>query len=323
MRRRDFITALGGAAAIWPLAAGAQQQRKRPTIGFLIPTSRSAPDQNVASFVRRLSDLGWIESRTVEIEYRWADGDTARFAEIAAELVKLKVDIITTWGTPTALAVKQATSTIPIVFTIVGDPVGSGLVASLARPGGNVTGLSSQHSGSTGKRVELLREVVPNLRHLATLVNMDNSGSVLELHELQTSAIGLGIDVVVSPIRRAEEIVPAIASISNRAEALYIAADALLISNQMTISDLSLEAKLPTMHGVRVAGGLMSYAPSYPDLFRRAAEYVDKILRGIKPEEIPIEQPTKFELVINLKAAKLLGVTISPMLLARADEVIE
>jgi putative ABC transport system substrate-binding protein len=323
MRRREFITALGGAAAIWPLAAGAQQQRKRPTIGFLIPTSRSAPDQNVASFVRRLSDLGWIESRTVEIEYRWADGDTARFAEIAAELVKLKVDIITTWGTPTALAVKQATSTIPIVFTIVGDPVGSGLVASLARPGGNVTGLSSQHSGSTGKRLELLREVVPNLRHLATLVNMDNSGSVLELHELQTSAISLGIDVVVSPIRRAEEIVPAIASISNRAEALYIAADALLISNQMTISDLSLEAKLPTMHGVRVAGGLMSYAPSYPDLFRRAAEYVDKILRGIKPEEIPIEQPTKFELVINLKTAKSLGVTISPMLLARADEVIE
>jgi putative ABC transport system substrate-binding protein len=323
MRRREFITALGGAAAIWPLAAGAQQQRKRPTIGFLIPTSRSAPDQNVASFVRRLSDLGWIESRTVEIEYRWADGDTARFAEIAAELVKLKVDIITTWGTPTALAVKQATSTIPIVFTIVGDPVGSGLVASLARPGGNVTGLSSQHSGSTGKRLELLREVVPNLRHLATLVNMDNSGSVLELHELQTSAISLGIDVVVSPIRRAEEIVPAIASINNRAEALYIAADALLISNQMTISDLSLEAKLPTMHGVRVAGGLMSYAPSYPDLFRRAAEYVDKILRGIKPEEIPIEQPTKFELVINLKTAKSLGVTISPMLLARADEVIE
>jgi putative ABC transport system substrate-binding protein len=323
MRRREFITALGGATAIWPLAAGAQQQRKRPTIGFLIPTSRSAPDQNVASFVRRLSDLGWIENRTVEIEYRWADGDTARFAEIAAELVKLKVDIITTWGTPTALAVKQATSTIPIVFTIVGDPVGSGLVASLARPGGNVTGLSSQHSGSTGKRLELLREVVPNLRHLATLVNMDNSGSVLELHELQTSAISLGIDVVVSPIRRAEEIVPAIASINNRAEALYIAADALLISNQMTISDLSLEAKLPTMHGVRVAGGLMSYAPSYPDLFRRAAEYVDKILRGIKPEEIPIEQPTKFELVINLKTAKSLGVTISPMLLARADEVIE
>src|SRR5216683_1304702 len=323
MRRREFITALGGAAAIWPLAAGAQQQRKRPTIGFLIPTSRSAPDQNVASFVRRLSDLGWIENRTVEIEYRWADGDTARFAEIAAELVKLKVDIITTWGTPTALAVKQATSTIPIVFTIVGDPVGSGLVASLARPGGNVTGLSSQHSGSTGKRLELLREVVPNLRHLATLVNMDNSGSVLELHELRTSAISLGIDVVVSPIRRAEEIVPAIASINNRAEALYIAADALLISNQMTISDLSLEAKLPTMHGVRVAGGLMSYAPSYPDLFRRAAEYVDKILRGIKPEEIPIEQPTKFELVINLKTAKSLGVTISPMLLARADEVIE
>jgi putative ABC transport system substrate-binding protein len=152
---------------------------------------------------------------------------------------------------------------------------------------------------------------------------MDNSGSVLELHELQTSAIGLGIDVVVLPIRQAEEIVPTIASISGRTEALYIAADALLISNQMIISDLSLEAKLPTMHGVRVAGGLMSYAPSYPDLFRRAAEYVDKILRGIKPEEIPIEQPIKFELVINLRTAKSLGVTISPMLLARADEVIE
>lgn len=177
MKRREFIAALGGAATIWPLAVRAQQQRKRATIGFLIPTSRSAPDQNVASVVQRLSDLGWIENRTVEMEYRWAGGETARFAEIAAELVKLKVDIITTWGTPTTLAVKQATSTIPIVFTIVGDPVGSGLVASLARPGGNVTGLSSQHAGSTGKRLELLREVVPNLRRLATLVNMNNTGS--------------------------------------------------------------------------------------------------------------------------------------------------
>src|SRR5216683_5593800 len=193
MRRREFITALGGAAAIWPLAAGAQQQRKRPTIGFLIPTSRSAPDQNVASFVRRLSDLGWIENRTVEIEYRWADGDTARFAEIAAELVKLKVDIITTWGTPTALAVKQATSTIPIVFTIVGDPVGSGLVASLARPGGNVTGLSTQHADSASKRLGLLREMVPDLRRLAIMVNVGNPGPVQETRDVEAIAHMLNV----------------------------------------------------------------------------------------------------------------------------------
>ncbi len=309
-----------------PLVASTQQTENRPTVGFLGPTTVSLASQWTAVFVKRLQELGWVEGRTVAIEYRWANGRTERFGELAAELVRLKVNVIATWGTETAVAAKHATSVIPIVFTIVGDPVGSALVASLARPGGNITGLSTQHHDSAGKRLELLREVVPRLRRLAVMANSDNSGDRLEMHAVQVAARTLGIKITTLEIRRAEEITPAMEALKGQVEALYVAADALFYTNRDRISALALGARLPTMHGspgIVPAGGLMSYAPNYPNLFRRTADYVDKILRGLKPADIPVEQPTTFELVINLKTAKALGLTIPPLLLGRVDQVIE
>jgi putative tryptophan/tyrosine transport system substrate-binding protein len=325
VKRRELITLLGGAAA-WPLAARAQQGGKLPTIGFLGPATPSVARERIAAFEQRLSELDWLNGRTVLIEYRWAEGNTQRFAEIAAELVRLNVDVLATWGTATAVAAKNATSVIPIVFSVVGDPVGSGLVASLARPGSNVTGLSTQHPDAAGKRIELLREIVPNLRRLAVLANSANSGSMQEMREVEAAAHTLGVGIALSEIRRAEEAVPTIAALSGQVEALYVAADALINTLRSSISSAALEARLPTIHGFReivAAGGLVSYAPNYPDLFRRMADYVDKVLRGTKPAEIPVEQPTRFDLVINLKTAKALGLEVSPTLLARADEVIE
>jgi len=326
IRRREFITLLGGAATAWPLAARAQQPAKLPTIGFMGQTTRSAAGEWTAAFVQRLRELGWIDGRNVAIEYRWAEGRSERFAEIAAEFVQLKVDVIVTSGTPQVLAAKQATSVIPIVFATTGDPVGTGLVTSLARPGGNVTGLSNQLRDLAGKRLELLREVVPNLRRLAMIVNVDNPAAVLDVGEVQAAARMLGLEVVTPEIRRAEDIAPAFKALEGRAEALYVTPDALVITNRARIQTLAMGLRLPTMHGSRdyvEAGGLMSYGPNYPDLFRRAAEYVDKILRGAKPGDIPVEQPTKFDLVINLITAQALGLEIPPTLLARADEVIE
>ena len=324
MRRREFVSLLGGAAAASPLVARAQATR--PTIGFLSPATALVASERIAVFVKRLRELGWIEGRNVAIEYRWADGATERFAELATELVRLKVDVIATWGTATAVAAKQATSVIPIVFTVVGDPVGSGLVGSLARPGGNVTGLSTQHADAAGKRLELLREVVSNLRRLAILANIGNPGPVLEMREVREAARTLGLEVAAVPVRRGEDIASAIAAIKGEAQALYVVGDALVNTNRDRINSMALEARLPTMHGFReivAAGGLISFAPNYLDLFRRAAEYVDKILRGAKPGDLPVEQPTRFELVINLKTAKALGLEVPPVLLARADEVIE
>jgi putative ABC transport system substrate-binding protein len=274
--------------------------------------------------VQRLRELGWIEGRTVAIEYRWAEGRSERFAEIAAEFVRLKVEVIVTPGSA-LFAVKQATSAVPIVF-VLGDPVAIGLVASLARPGGNVTGLSNQQTDLSGKRLELLREVLPSLRRLATMANIGNQTVVLEMGEVQAAARTLGLEVVTVEIRRAEDIAPAFEALKGRAEALYVVTDALVSTNRIRINTFALAARLPTMHGVREyveAGGLMSYGASYSDLFRRAGDYVDKILRGAKPGDIPVEQPTKFDLVINLTTAKTLGLTIPETFLLRADEVIE
>jgi putative ABC transport system substrate-binding protein len=321
--RRKFIAALGGAAA-WPLAARAQQAAKLPTIGFLGAATASAASQWIPAFVQRLHELSWVEGRTVAIEYRWAEGRTERYAEIAAEFVLLKVDVIVASG-PTALAAKQATSVIPIVSVLTVDPVGSGFVASLARPGGNVTGLSNQQTDTVGKRLELLREVVPGLRRLAVMANTE-PGNVLEMGEVQAAARTLGLDVATFESQRAENIASAFEALTGRAEALYVASDPLLNSNRIRINTLALGARLPTMHGFRdyvEAGGLMSYGPNFPDLFRRAAEFVDRILRGAKPGDIPVEQPTKFELVINLTTAKALGLKIPESFLLRADEVIE
>jgi ABC-type uncharacterized transport system substrate-binding protein len=325
--RRELITLLGGAAAAWPFAARAQQAGKLPTIGYSAGGTPLTESQRVAAFVQRLRELGWTEGRNVAIEYRWPEGRNDRLAEIAVELVRIKVDVIVTTGTPAALAAKQATSVIPLVITTVADPVGSGLVASLARPGGNITGLSLQQADLAGKRLELLREVIPALRRLAILANVGNPNAVPEMGEVRAAAHTLGLEVAVVEIRRAEDIVPAFeALIKDRSEALYVVGDPLLTTNRIRINTLALGARLPTSYASREfveVGGLMSYGPNFPDLFRRAAEYVDKILRGAKPADLPVEQPTKFDLVINLVAAKALGLTVPPTLLARADEVIE
>ena len=325
MMRRDFITLLGGAVAALPLAARAQQPAKLPTIGYLGTAAASAWAPWTAAFVQRLRELGWIEGRTVAIQYRWAEGRAERWAEIASEFVRLKVDVIVSGGNA-AVAAKQASTVIPIVFALVDDPVGMDLVASLARPGGNVTGLAMQSIDLAGKRLALLREVVPGLRRLAIIANAEYPFAMLEMAEFQTAARTLGLDVAPFEIRRAEDIVPAFEALEGRADALYVVGDALVITHRIRINTLALAARLPTIHVAREfveSGGLMSYGPNFADLFRRAADYVDKILRGTKPAEIPVEQPTKFDLVINLTTAKALGLTIPESFLLRADEVIE
>jgi len=325
MKRREFITLVGGTVAAWPFAARAQQAGKQPTIGFL-GAAPSIESQRIAAFVQRLRELGWIDGRNLAIEYRWAEGRDERYTEIAAELVRLKVDVIVTVATPATLAAKQATTVIPIVFLTASDPVGTGLVASLARPGGNVTGLANQISDTTGKKLEFLREVVPGLRRLAIMANVANPAAVLDMGEAQVTGRALGLEVTTSEIRRAEDISPAFDALKGRADALYLCPDPLMNTNRTQINIFAVRARLPTIYGVRdfvQAGGLMSYAPNLPNQFRRAADFVDKILRGAKPGDIPVEQPTKFELVINLTTAKALGLDVPPTLLARADEVIE
>jgi putative ABC transport system substrate-binding protein len=325
MKRREFITLLGGAVA-WPLAARAQQLDKVPTIGFLGSLSQSAQSTWTAAFVQRMREHGWIEDRTVAIEYRWAEGRGERFAEIAAEFVRLKVDVIVTAGTDAVIAVKKATSVIPIVFGTAGDPVANGLVASLARPGGNVTGLSNQSADIAGKRLDLLREVVPRLRRLAIMANVASSIGALEMREVQAAAQTLGLEVATLEIRRAEDIEAAFEMLKGGADALYVVTEPLANTNRIQINTLALRAGLPTLHGQRPyveAGGLLSYGANIPDLFRRAADMVDKILRGTNPGDIPVEQPTKFDLAINSRTAKALGLQIPDKLLALANEVIE
>jgi putative ABC transport system substrate-binding protein len=324
--RRRFLATVGGSAIAWALAARAQQPGKPPTIGFLGSATPAAQSQSAAAFVQRLRELGWIEGRTVAIEYRWAEGRIDRLPELFAELVRRKVDVIITHATPNVIAAKQATSVIPIVFASAADPVATGIVASLARPGGNVTGLSSQIPDSASKRIELLREVVSGLRRLAILANPDNSYVALEVREAQAAARTLGLEVALFEIRRAEDIAPAFEGLKGRAEALYVLPDTVLFTHRLRINTLALGARLPTMHLFREyveASGLVSYGPNWVVQWRRAADYVDKLLRGAKPADIPVEQPTKFDLIINLTTAKALGLEIPPALLARADEVIE
>jgi putative ABC transport system substrate-binding protein len=328
VRRREFITLLGGAAAVpilTPLAARAQQPGRLPTIGFLGSSTPSTWAPWVAAFVQRLRELGWIEGRTIAIEYRWAEGRNERFAEIAAEFVRLKVDIIVA-GAIAIPAAKRATSVIPIVFALAADPVGGGLVDSLARPGGNVTGLSVQSIDLAGKRLELLREIVPGLRRLAILANGDNLQTVLEMGDTEAAARKLGLDVINLKIQRADDIASAFETLKGNANALYVVSDTLTNTNRVRLNAFALAARLPTMHGNREyieTAGLISYAANYPDLFRRAGDYVHRILRGAKPADLPVEQPTKFDLVINLTTAKALGLTIPESFLLRADEVIE
>ena len=322
--RRKFLATLGSAAVAWPLTARAQQ--KLPTIGFFSAGSAPAMRDWVGALVQRLRELGWIEGRTVAIEYRWAEGHDERLAEIATEFVRLKVDVIVTHSAGPVLAAKRATETIPIVFALAADPLGNGLVASLARPGGNVTGQSSQSNESSGKRLELLRELIPGLRRLAILANANAPSAVAEMVDAQATARSLGLEVVTSEIRRSEDIVPAFETLRGRADALIVCAEPLVFANRVGINILAAAARLPAIYLAREyvqAGGLMSYGPNLADQFRRAGDYVDKVLRGTKPADIPVEQPSKFDLIINLTTAKALGIEVPPSLLARADEVIE
>lgn len=325
MRRRQFITLLSGAAAVLPLASRAQQLRTVATIAYLgVDESYWRPRS--FAFVQRLRELGWIEDRTVKIQYYWTQGRPERAAELASEILAQKVDVIVTYG-GAVTTLKQATTLIPIVFAVANDPIGSGLVASLSRPGGNVTGLSLEVTELAGKRLQLSREIVTNLRRFAVLFDVGYSGSELQMRELQTTAHKLGVEVEPTRIRRSENIAPSFEALKfQKVDALYVVENSLTMANGRQIAASALSARLPTAFGARdqvQAGGLMSYGPKYADLFRRAAEIVDKILRGAKPGDIPVEELTNFELVVNLSTAKALGLAVPPTLLATADEVIE
>jgi putative tryptophan/tyrosine transport system substrate-binding protein len=329
LRRREFFRLLGGAAVaplVWPHAARAQQPGKSPTIGFLGATTPTIWSAFVGAFLQRLRELGWIDGRNIAIEYRWAEGRDDRYAAFAAEFVRRKVDVIVTAGTTATMAVKKATSTIPIVFASAGDPVRTGLVASLARPGGNVTGLSNLQTDLGGLRLELLREIVPALNRVAVLGNVDSPLITLEIEGVEAAAATLGLHALRLEVRKAEDIIPSIEAVKGDADALYVCSDPFVTTHRVRINTLAVSARLPTIHAFRehvAAGGLMSYGPNFPDLFRRSADYVDKILRGSKPADIPVEQPIKFDLVINTTTAKALGMIIPESFLLRANEVIE
>jgi putative tryptophan/tyrosine transport system substrate-binding protein len=325
MRRREFIILIGSAVVSQSLAVRAQRSGNQPTIGFLGTTTPKVFASWTTAFVQRLRELGWIEGDTVKIEYRWAEGHPERYAEIASEFVRLKVDLIFTTGAAISAA-KQATSSIPLVFAVMGDPVGAGVVASLARRGGKVTGISVMAPDLGGKRLGLLHEVVPNFHRLGVLANVAYRPAASEMKEVQAKAGTLGMKVVTIEIQPGQDITAAIAALNGVVDALYAAPDPLVNGSAAQINTSALAARLPTMWAIResvAAGGLMAYGPSYSEQFRRGAEYVDKILRGANPSDLPVEQPTKFDLVINLKTAKALGVVIPQTLLSTADEVIE
>jgi putative ABC transport system substrate-binding protein len=310
-----------------PLAAEAQQAGKVYRVGFLGNSSAALEANLVGPFREGLRELGYVEGRNIVIEYRWAEGKYERFPALIAELAALNVDVIVTAGTPAALAVKRTTPSIPLVMVAVGDPIGVGLVASLARPGGNVTGLSSIAPELEGKRLELLREVVPKLSHIAVLWNPDNPFHAGSLKETRAAAQVLGIKAQLVGVRISEEFPAAFAAIvRERPGALLVLADRIFLHNRARIVDFEAKHRLPGVYPYRElveAGGLMSFGPSYPGMHRRAAHYVDKILKGAKPADLPVEQPATFKLIINLKAAKALGLTIQPSLLQRADELIQ
>ena len=325
--RREFLALLGGAAATWPVMACAQQSGKVLRIGMLETIAADLNADNLAALRKSLRDLGYAEGQNLVIEYRSADGRAERFPEAAAELVSLNVDVMVTRGTPASQAAKNATASIPIVMAAVAEPLGSGLVATLAHPGGNVTGLSSSVAMLDAKRVELLQEVVPGVVRVAVFMNMSNPVQLGEWNAVQVAAQTKGIQPQLLDVRRAEEISPAFdAARRQQCEALVVGIDAIMQANAKLISELASNNRLPAIYASREfieAGGLLAYGVSYPDLYRRAAIYVGKILHGAKPADLPVEQPTKFELVINLKAAKSLGLAIPPLVIARADEVIE
>ncbi|HVI66492.1 MAG TPA: ABC transporter substrate-binding protein [Bradyrhizobium sp.] len=327
IKRRKFLTLFGGAVLAWPLAVRAQPMAKVWHVGMLETTAATLNATNLDAFKQALRQLGYIEGQNLIVEYRSGDGHIERFPQLAAELVRLNVDIIITRGTPAALAAKKATATIPIVMAAIGEPVETGMVASLARPGGNVTGLSAFVTELTAKRIEIMREVIPQLSRMALIDNMANRSVPAQWDETKRAAFALGIQPQLYDVRKAEDIERAFSSaIAQRVNALSVGNDSVVIANRIQVVQLAAKHRLPAIYATRDfvdAGGLLSYAAHYPDLYRRAAAYVDKIFKGAKPADLPVEQPTKFEIVVNLKAASALGLTVPSTLLARADEVIE
>jgi putative tryptophan/tyrosine transport system substrate-binding protein len=327
LRRRQFLTLLGGGAVALPLAARAQPMAKVWRVGMLETTAATLNAANLDAFRQALRQLGYVEGQNLIVEYRSGDGHIDRFPQLAAELVHLNVDIIITRGTPAALAAKKATTTIPIVMAAIGEPVETGMVTSLARPGGNVTGLSAFVTELTAKRVEIMRELIPQLSRMALIDNMANRSVPAQWDEMKRAAVAFGIQPQLYDVRKAEDMERAFSSaIAQRVNALSVGNDSVLIANRIQVVQLAARHRLPAIYATRDfvdAGGLLSYAAHYPDLYRRAAAYVDKIFKGAKPADLPVEQPTKFEIVVNLKAASALGLTVPTTLLARADEVIE
>ena len=325
MRRREFITLLGGVAVTWPLAANAQS--KTPLIGFMGNSTAALEANLVDAFREGLREHGYEEGRNIVIEYRWADGKYERFPALVAELIAANVEVIVTAGTPAALAMKKATTTVPLVMVAVGDPVGTGLVPSLARPGANLTGLSSVAPDLEGKRLQLLREVVPALSHVAMFINSLNPFHVSSMRQARAAAQTMGIKLQLHDIRKSEDLDDAFAAIrKERPDAVLILADRVFLHNRERMIDFTKEQRLPNVNAYKElveVGGLMSYGPSYEDMHKRAAIYVDKILKGAKPADLPIEQPSKFTFIVNLKAAKALGVTVPSQLLGLADELID
>ena len=325
MRRREFI-GLAGAAAVWPRAADAQQTGRLPIVVIVGTTSSAAWSSWTAALLHRLRDLGWVEGRNIAIEYRWSQGYDERLAEIAAETMRLKPAVIVTAGTAVP-ALRQVATNIPIVFALGRDPVGEGMVASLARPGGNITGLSTQVTDLAAKRLDLLRAIVPDVRKVAVLAEVKDRGSLRERDEVEAAARAMGLGVAAFDLRGPEQdLAPTVQSLKGDVDAFYVGTGPLVTLRQSQLFSLALDARLPTVGGLRGyarSGGLIAYGPDYADLFRRAGDYVDKILRGAKPADIPVEQPTKFELAINMRTAKALGIAVPAKLLFTADEVIE
>jgi putative tryptophan/tyrosine transport system substrate-binding protein len=324
MRRREFIAFVGSTAAAWPLAARAQNSGKLPVIGFLGATTASVWSPFVDAFLQRLRELGWVDGSTVAIEYRWAQGRDQLYTEFAAEFVRRKVDVIVTAGTDATMAVEKTTSEIPIVFAAVGDPVGNGLVASLAHPGGNVTGLSNEQTDLAGYRLELLHEAIPSVRRVALLGNIGSPLILSEMKAAEEAAPKLGLEVFRLGVRKTEDIESAFESLKDFADAVYVCTDPLISTNRVRINILAIGERLPTVNSFREyvqAGGLISYGPNFPDLFRRAGDFVNKILRGTKPADLPVEQPVKFDLMINTTTAKVLGLTIPEKIMVRASEI--
>jgi putative ABC transport system substrate-binding protein len=329
MRRRKFIALDGGAVAAWPIDVRAQQTAGRVhRIGYLSNSTADSLPHLLEAFRQGLRDLGWVEGHNLVIDYRFAEGRFERLPELAAELVRIKVDVIVAAASAAAVAAKNATDTIPIVMVSAGDPVGLGLIASLSHPGGNVTGLSySAGLGTITKGLELIRETLPAVRKVAVLFNPANPAQALAIKDLKTAAVPLGMQLQPLEARGPDAFDGAFAAMAKeRVGALLVVAEGTFIRHRAQLADLAAKNRLPTIHGTREnveAGGLIHYGPDLRDQSRRGAAYVDKILKGAKPADVPVEQPTKFELVINLKTAKTLGLTVPPTLLARADEVIE